>query len=176
VIPDDDGRVPVEIVAYSPEWPRRFAAERDSLARVFPPDAFTIDHVGSTAVPGLGAKPIVDILIGAPTLAEIEARIPALERLDYRYAPEHETLLPERRYFAKPAHHPRLFHVHAVRADSRFHREHLAFRDALRADAAVAGQYLTLKRALAAHHGRDREGYTDAKAAFIRNVIDHACA
>ena len=76
-MPDDD-RAPVEIVAYSLDWPRRFAAERDALARVFPPDVFTIDHVGSTAVPGLGAKPIVDILIGAPTLAEIEARIPAL--------------------------------------------------------------------------------------------------
>jgi GrpB-like predicted nucleotidyltransferase (UPF0157 family) len=174
-MPDDDRR-PVEIAAYSPEWPRRFAAERDLLARVFTPDVFTIDHVGSTAVPALGAKPIVDILIGAPTLAEIEARIPAIEMLGYRYAPEHEAALPERHYFARPARHPRLYHVHAVRADSRFHREHLAFRDALRADAALAARYLTLKRALAARHGRDREGYTDAKAAFIRAVVDHRCA
>ena len=173
-MPDDD-RAPVEIVAYSLDWPRRFGAERDALARLFPPDVFSIDHVGSTAVPGLGAKPIVDILIGAPTLAEIEARIPALEMLGYRYAPQHEAALPERRYFAKPARHPRLYHVHAVRADSRFHREHLAFRDALRADAALAVEYLTLKRALAARHGRDREGYTDGKAAFIRAAVDRAC-
>ncbi len=167
---------PVEVVAYSAEWPRLFAAERDALARTFPPGTFTIEHIGSTAVPGLGAKPIVDILIGAPALPDIEARIDAMEAHGYQYMPEHEAVLPHRRFFAKPARRPRQFHVHAVRTDSRFRAEHLAFRDALRADATLAADYLALKRELAARYGSDREGYTDAKGAFIRAVVQRACA
>ena len=171
-----DDRTPVEIVAYSADWPQRFAAEREILARVFPPGAFTIEHIGSTAVPGLGAKPIVDILIGAPAIAEIEARIAAMDALGYRYVPEHEAELPHRRFFEKPVRRPRQYHVHAVRKDSTFRREHLAFRNALRADTALAAEYLALKRALAARYCSDREGYTDAKAAFIRAVVQRACA
>ncbi len=161
----------IAIVAYSPAWPVRFAAERDALSRVFPPDAFTIEHIGSTAVPGLAAKPTVDILIGAPSLPDVEARIGAMEALGYAYVPEHEAALPGRRFFAKPALPPRLFHVHAVRTDSAFRSEHLRFRDALRADAALAAEYGALKQRLAFRHGTDREAYADAKSAFIRSVV-----
>lgn len=170
-MPTGEDPAPIAVVAYSAEWPARFAAERDALARVFPPDAFTIEHIGSTAVPGLEAKPIVDILIGAPSLPDIEARIGAMAALGYEYAPEHEAVLPERRFFAKPPSRPRAVHVHAVRADSPFRAEHLRFRDALRADPALAAEYGALKRRLAARHGADREGYTDAKSAFIHAVV-----
>jgi len=170
-VPTGDGPAPIAVVAYSSDWPARFAAERDALARVFPPCAFTIEHIGSTAVPGLDAKPTIDILIGAPSLPEIEARIGAMESLGYAYVPEHEGALPERRFFAKPATGPRRFHVHAVRADSSFHAEHLRFRDALRADPALAAEYGALKRRLAVRHHPDREAYTDAKSAFIHSVV-----
>lgn len=169
-------RAPVEIAAYSPQWPQQFAAERAVLAVVFPRSAFQIEHIGSTAVPGLAAKPIVDVLLGAKTLAEIEARIPATQALGYQYMPEHEVVLPQRRFFAKPVHRPRQFHLHAVQLDSLFWVEHLLFRDSLRSDPSLAQEYLLLKLQLAARFGDDREGYTDAKSSFIRSVVHRAQA
>jgi GrpB-like predicted nucleotidyltransferase (UPF0157 family) len=157
---------PVVIVDYSPEWPAHFAAERDAVAKVFSPSSVEIEHIGSTSVPGLGAKPIIDILLGAPTLQLIEEHIAQLERLGYRYIPEFEKELPHRRYFDRPS-----FHLHAVERESAFWREHLAFRDALRSDSALADQYAELKRRLSGTFGADRAGYTDAKAPFIKQVI-----
>jgi GrpB-like predicted nucleotidyltransferase (UPF0157 family) len=164
-------RAPVEVVPYSPSWPSHFAAEHDRLAAAFPPAVFRIEHIGSTAVPGLGAKPIIDVLVGGPTLAAVAARIPAMSSLGYQYMPEHETTLPQRRFFAWPATRPRQFHVHAVAIDSPFFAEHLRFRDALRADARLAAAYYRLKVELAARFGDDREGYTEAKGDFIRTVV-----
>ena len=85
-------------------------------------------------------------------------------------------MLPHRRFFAKPARRPRQYHLHAVRTDSPFRREHLAFRNALRADGAIAAEYFALKCELAARYGPDREGYADAKGAFIQAVVQRACA
>ena len=167
-------RSSVEIVSYRADWPRVFEAERTALAGIFPPSAFRIEHVGSTAVPGISAKPIIDILVGAGSLAEIEARIPAMEALGYQYVPEHEAVLPQRRFLGKPKVHPRRFHVHAVEIDNRFWAEHLLFRDALRADRGLAADYSALKIELAARFGDDREAYTDAKAPFIRAVLQNA--
>ena len=166
---------PIELVAYSPAWPLRFDAERTALAAIFPPD-FRIDHIGSTAVPGLAAKPIIDILIGAPALAQVESRIAAMQASGYRYRPEFEAELPLRRYFVKPADSPQEFHVHAVATDGEFWTAHLLFRDALCADLALAAEYAALKRALAARHRGDRDSYTAAKAPFIRATVEHAMA
>jgi GrpB-like predicted nucleotidyltransferase (UPF0157 family) len=88
--------------------------------------------LGSTAVAGLGAKPIIDVLVGGHSLLEIEKKIPVMEELGYQYMPEHEAALPHRRFLAKPLIRPRQFHIHAVAMDSRFFVEHLLFRDALR--------------------------------------------
>lgn len=167
-------RAPVEIVPYSPSWAACFAAERGRLAAAFPPAVFRIEHIGSTAVPGLGAKPIIDVLVGGPTLAAVDACIPAMASLGYQYMPEHETTLPQRRFFAWPATRPRQFHVHAVATDSPFFAEHMRFRDALRADARLAAEYHALKVALAARFGDDRDGYTDAKGDFIAHVLRQA--
>ncbi|MEO8674254.1 MAG: GrpB family protein [Casimicrobiaceae bacterium] len=167
-------RSSVEIASYCPDWPRTFEAERIALAEIFPQSAFRIEHVGSTAVRELPAKPIVDILIGAGSLAEIEARIREMEAHGYRYVPEYEAVLPQRRYFTKPKDPPRRFHVHAVEIDSRFWAEHLLFRDALRADRALAAEYGALKIALATRFGDDREAYTDAKTPFIQAVLRRA--
>ncbi len=167
-------RATVEIVDYSGDWPRLFDAERTILSTIFPPIAFQIEHVGSTAVPGLGAKPIVDLLVGAQTLSAIEERISAMKTHGYQYMPEHEVALPQRRFFAKPALHPRKFHVHAVQLDSRFWAEQLLFRDALRGDSRLAAEYCTLKIKLAARFVDDREAYTDAKSTFIKSVLERA--
>lgn len=167
-------RAPIEIAPYSAKWHALFEAERAVVASVFPTGAFRIEHIGSTAVAGLGAKPIIDVLVGGRSLAEIETRVLAMGELGYQYMPEHEAVLPQRRFFAKPAIRPRQFHVHAVAIDSRFFAEHILFRDALRADSRLAAEYFSLKVGLAARFGGDREGYTDAKSLFIRSVIERA--
>jgi GrpB-like predicted nucleotidyltransferase (UPF0157 family) len=164
---------PVALSAYSPMWPAVFEIEKDRLALILG-EAVRIEHIGSTAVPGLGAKPIIDILIGTPDLAIIEERIGELVANGYRYVPEFEKSIPERRYFTKERGNPGHFHVHAVVLGSPFWKRHLAFRDALRADAALAAQYWKLKQQLAGKYRNDRAAYTDAKSTFVRNAIDKA--
>ena len=156
---------------YSPLWPAIFDVESRALAALLD-GAARIEHIGSTAVPGLGAKPVVDILVGAPDLAFVEARIPRLVEHGYRYVPEFERAIPHRRYLTRTDGHPGHFHLHAVALDSAFFRTHLAFRDALRADAALAADYWKVKQRLAARFPDDRAAYADGKAAFIRGVLD----
>ena len=163
---------PLELSAYSPMWPAVFEIERERLTRIFGADAVWIEHIGSTAVPGLGAKPIIDILLGAPELSIVERKIAELTADGYRYVPEFERSIPQRRYFVKAEGHPGYFHLHAVVKDTPFWRDHLAFRDALRADAALADEYGRLKRRLASRFPSDRAAYTDAKSTFIRSVVE----
>ena len=161
----------VRIAEYSPQWPAVFAAEAEVIRSVFLPAEVHIEHVGSTAVPGLVAKPIIDILLGASSLPEIEHRIPALEAIGYSYVPEFEKQLPLRRYFSKPDRRDGRFHLHAVEHGSAFWHEQLRFRDALRAQPALRDEYARLKRRLAVTHNLDRAAYTDAKAPFIQRVL-----
>jgi GrpB-like predicted nucleotidyltransferase (UPF0157 family) len=167
---------PIEICPYSSKWPEWFATERELLEVVFSSADVQIEHIGSTAVPGLGAKPIIDILLGAPSLSLIKARIPSLVALDYQYMPEHETIFPNRRFFAKPKIRPRRYHLHAVELYSDFWYEHLAFRDALRSDPKLACEYENLKRELALRCGYDREAYTDGKDPFVHPVLERIFA
>jgi GrpB-like predicted nucleotidyltransferase (UPF0157 family) len=167
-------RAPVVLAPYSPAWPAMFAAERSTLVELFPPSVFQIEHVGSTAVPGLAAKPIIDIMLGTSALGEVESKITQLLRLGYEYLPEYEQAIPNRRFFAKPKTQPRIFHLHAVIFGDEFWTSHVVFRDTLRANPQIAAEYDALKHALAAKFGDDREGYTDAKTAFIANVVRDA--
>jgi GrpB-like predicted nucleotidyltransferase (UPF0157 family) len=105
-------------------------------------------------------------------LQVIERHIENLTAIGYRYVPEFESVLPQRRYFVKPGSGAAKFHLHAVETASPFWIDDLAFRDALRNDRALASEYLDLKRRLAASFGDDLEGYTLAKAPFIRSVLD----
>jgi GrpB-like predicted nucleotidyltransferase (UPF0157 family) len=167
---------PVVIVPWRAEWADRFAEMRARVLGLFEPGEAVVEHVGSTSVPGLAAKPIVDMMLGVSRLAEIEKRIPALEADGWEYVARHERVLPERRYFARPVPRPRTHHLHAVEIDSAFWRDHLAFRDHLRAHPGDAAAYAELKRALATRHGRDREAYTEAKTDFVRSVLARAGA
>ncbi len=160
-------RDPVRIVDYDPVWPIRFEAERELLGQAFGGAPVSIEHVGSTAVPGLAAKPIIDILISADSLEAFEVRVPELARLGYEYVPEFEVELPMRRYFRKPALTGRTHHLHCVETDSAFWRDHLLFRDFLRTHPDRAAAYAELKRELAQRFSHDREAYTQAKTAFI---------
>ena len=158
------------LTPYSPLWPAVFDLERRRLLEIFN-GAVAVEHIGSTAGPGLGGKPIIDMMLGAPDLAQVEARMAALAEEGYRYVPEFEAAFPGRRYFTKLDRPPGRFHLHAVALDSPFWVRHLAFRDALRADESLARRYWRLKQHLAARHRDDRAAYTDAKGEFIRGAL-----
>jgi GrpB-like predicted nucleotidyltransferase (UPF0157 family) len=162
----------VTIVAYDPDWPRRFEEERATLAVVFAQSDVTIEHMGSTAVPGLGAKPVIDIMVGVSRLAEAEGRIAALEAAGYEYVRKYETQLPERRYFRKPRLGPRAYHLHCVIKGGDLWIRHLAFRDYLRAHPETAAAYYELKRELAMRCSK--EDYSDGKSAFIKGILASA--
>jgi len=164
------------VVPYDPDWVAGFDAERERLLALFEPGEACIEHVGSTSVPELPAKPIVDMLLGVRQLADVERRIPALEARGWEYVREHEAVFPERRFLARPRHWPRSHHLHAVELGTPFWRDHLAFRDWLRAHPEDAAAYGRLKRELAARHGSDRSAYTEAKTSFVEAVLARARA
>jgi GrpB-like predicted nucleotidyltransferase (UPF0157 family) len=164
----------IEIVPYDSAWPARFECEKSVLLDVFRSVAVQVEHVGSTAVPGLGAKPVIDIMLGVDHLAAVETRISDLTARGYEYVQRYEAAFPERRLFAKPCQRPRAFHLHAVEHSTAFWRRHLLFRDFLRHRPEVAAEYCELKKHLAAEFGADRDGYAWAKTAFIEAVLERA--
>lgn len=161
---------PIRLSPYDPGWPARFDEERAALA-----DAIGewivggIHHVGSTAVPGLEAKPIIDILAGVRDLDESRACFEPLARLGYMHAPY---LPDEMHWFCKPHPSRRTHHLHLVPVGSQRYADELAFRDRLRDDPEIAAEYLALKRDLASRFANDREAYTNAKSDFVRRVLE----
>jgi GrpB-like predicted nucleotidyltransferase (UPF0157 family) len=157
------------VVPYDPAWPGRFDAERTLLERTIARwVSGGIHHVGSTAVPGLAAKPVIDILVGVEDLPSSRACFGALAELSYQYAPYRAD---EMHWFCKPSPARRTHHLHLVPTGSRRYREELAFRDLLRARPGLAENYQTLKRRLAVEYRDDREAYTDAKHTFIADAL-----
>ena len=135
-----------------------------------------IEHIGSTAIPGLAAKPTIDILIGIRNLEGAGRIIPLLQSAGYVYVPEFELDMPERRYFYKGRKVEDDFHLHMVEAGSPFWKRHLAFRDHLRAHPDEVKAYEELKLALAKKFRDDRDGYTEAKTEFITRIEKAALA
>lgn len=159
----------VHVVDYDEGWPALFLRERDLLTNALRGFVVgSIEHVGSTAVVGLSAKPVIDIMVGVETLAASERAKHLVRDLGYRYA-EYKTDLMH--WFCKPSFEHRTHHLHLVPHESALWRERLAFRDALRGDPALAAEYGTLKRELAERYRFDREAYTDAKWPFIARVL-----
>lgn len=161
----------IVIAEYDPAWPIRFASESARVREACAPAVVAVEHVGSTAVPGLAAKPVVDMMPGVRDLDEARRIcVPAMQALGYTYVPEYEAVLPERLYFRDgPLGGHRDYHVHMVETSSDFWRRHLAFRDWLRTHPEDARAYEVLKRRLAAIH-TDRNHYTDAKTEFISSI------
>jgi GrpB-like predicted nucleotidyltransferase (UPF0157 family) len=159
---------PIAVVEYDPEWPRRFQTERQLLERLLAPWLHGgIQHVGSTSVPGLAAKPIIDMIAGVRDLEEARAAFHTLLSHSYRYAPHR----PEAHRFAKPSLTETTHGLHLTEPGSALWRERLAFRDALRNDGALAAEYESLKQHLAAEHPRELEAYTGGKRAFVARVL-----
>ncbi len=154
-----------------------FAAEAAALREVLGGLALRIEHVGSTSVPGLQAKPVIDLQVSVLSLEPMERYGDLLARAAYRHIPlgDFDRVYP---FFQKPAEWPCTHHVHLCVAGSVQERDHLAFRDYLRGHPQAAGEYLALKRRLAAvHHGttqESRERYSLSKTAFIASVLERA--
>lgn len=161
----------VVVSPYSNEWPNLFRALEEDLIRMFQPTSIAVEHIGSTSVPGLAAKPVIDVLLGAASLAEIESKIKLLNEHGYEYVSKYEREIPERRYFVRSPASSLRVHIHAVELGSRIWREHLAFRDALRNDLSLRAQYQSLKLQLAEQFVNDKSAYSAAKNPFIESVL-----
>jgi GrpB-like predicted nucleotidyltransferase (UPF0157 family) len=170
----------VVVVPWDERWPELYVAARDELADALGDAVEAIEHIGSTAVPGLAGKPIVDIMVGVRSLVDDRPLVEAVVALGYEYVPETSPPMPFRRFFRRrdpglAADYGRAgYHVHMVEHTHEFWRSHLAFRDHLRAHPDDAAAYARLKLELAARFRGERERYTDAKGDFIAAVLAKA--
>ncbi|MEY7848866.1 GrpB family protein [Natrarchaeobius sp. A-rgal3] len=163
----------VELVAYDEGWRRAFETEAERLRDAVGERVATIEHVGSTAIEGMVAKPIVDVLLVTDTLDGDEAWwIDRLEASGYAFRPNDP--VSDRLFFAKGPEDDRTHYVSVTERGSDTHREQLLFRDYLRANPAKADEYAQLKRELAADYPDDRSAYTERKSRFVRSVLQSA--
>jgi GrpB-like predicted nucleotidyltransferase (UPF0157 family) len=163
----------LEVVPYDPGWPAAFEAEATRLRTALGTQALRIDHHGSTAIPGIGAKPIIDIQVSVAALQPIAAYGERLRAIGYVHVPHpDDSFCP---FFHRPPHWPHSHHVHVVEAGGPEERRTLAFRDYLRDHAATARDYERLKHdlaaQLAANNSESREEYARAKTDFIERIV-----
>lgn len=163
---------------YDPTWPRQYEEERARIEAALGAVALTIEHVGSTAVPGLVSKPIIDILVGVHDLQEARSiAIGAFARIGYRYMAEYEVWLPGEMLFRKTnARGLWTHHVHLMESSSPRWDELVLIRDYLRKHPHMARAYGELKTALAAAFCEDIAGFREAKGPFLRTVLAKARA
>jgi len=160
---------PVHVVPYDPNWLARFEEEKALIEALLGPwRRGPIEHVGSTAVPNLCAKPVIDIMVGVTSLAESEPAKGVLSRAGYQYA-EYKTAVMH--WFCKPSFAMRTHHLHLIPHQSPLWHDRLRFRDALRANPALAAEYGALKLELARKFEFDREAYTEAKSPFVARIL-----
>jgi GrpB-like predicted nucleotidyltransferase (UPF0157 family) len=162
---------PIIIEDYDPQWPQRFDAIRERLAPVLGTFAAAIEHVGSTAVPGLAAKPIIDIDVLLKSAKDLPQVIANLKAVGY----EHQGTLgiPGRDAFKAPAHDID-HHLYVCSTPGTEFFRHIAFRDYLRTHPKDADDYARLKRSLAGKFAVDRETYTQAKSDFVQEILRRA--
>ena len=168
---------PIVIVDYDPEWTAGFKEEVSKILGAIGDKLVAIEHIGSTAVPGLGAKPIIDIMFAVGAISDAHECITPLRSIGFEYIPYPD--FPERIFFRDGPMGEGPHHLHATEFLSDFWDEKLLFRDFLRAHPDVAQQYYLLKNRLAKKYGVDRERYepyTEAKSSFIESVLGRARA
>jgi GrpB-like predicted nucleotidyltransferase (UPF0157 family) len=159
---------PVMIVNYDPQWPVRYEEERERIVAAIGNNIDNIQHIGSTAIAGLSAKPIIDILVIVPSPVQVELSMEPLEKLGYAYMGDD---IPGRHIFIKREQGLRSFHLHMSKADQYTSMQALVFRDFLQQHPRDAQEYGELKQMLAEQYGTDREGYTDGKTTFIEAML-----
>ncbi len=172
---------PIVVVDYDPNWPELFIQEKQHLQSLLPKTLYKrIEHFGSTAVPGLMAKPVIDILVEVTDLERVKSEIvPLLEALDYDYfwRPTHgDDGPPWYAWFIKrdPKNQTRTHHIHMVEKEFKSHWDRLHFRDYLIQHPHLAQEYAELKQTLALTPNSDRVKYTQGKTQFIKKVTQQA--
>lgn len=181
----------IEIAPYNPDWKNKFEEEKKILSELLEEFNPEIEHIGSTSVEGLGAKPVVDIQIGVREYKHLDMLIEPMINKGYIYYNKYEDVLPGRRYFVRALNpnndilpkmlltyaerfdreeYPHLIHIHTVELNSYWWRRHIAFRDYLRVNNNVRDDYYNLKIKLAENEWENKDDYTDAKTEFIKHI------
>jgi GrpB-like predicted nucleotidyltransferase (UPF0157 family) len=160
----------VQLRPHDPVWLDLFEQERRSLVEKIGQHVLQIEQVGSTSIPGLPAKPIIDIAVAVESFEDSAVCIEPLAELGYRY--RGELGIPRRHFFSKGD--PRTHHLHMLEIGSAEWRNHLLFRDYLRAHPGTARAYAVLKQDLAGRFADNREAYTEGKSEFIRGILSLA--
>ncbi|MGH2451770.1 MAG: GrpB family protein [Candidatus Limnocylindria bacterium] len=163
---------PVEVIAYQDSWPAAFDAWRGRLHPALGQAAVRIEHIGSTAVPGLPAKPVIDIQVSVRDIGDEAAYVPAITKLGVPLRSRE----PGHRYFRPGGDRPRSVQIHVCAAESEWERDHLLFRDYLRADPETRAAYARLKEELAERYRDDRLAYNEGKTGFILDALSEAAA
>ena len=164
----------ITISEYNCDWPIEFDQEKEILGEILSPNNASIEHIGSTSVPNLVAKPIIDIMIGLPNFTQADSLVPRIQELGYTYFSQYEDVMPYRRFFKKMNGNITTHHIHMVETGSEFWVRHLLFRDFLRDNPYVATDYGNLKLKLAQENWKDGNEYSDAKTDFIRSIEKRA--
>ena len=168
---------PVYVVSYDPRWPYLFTIERSRVEAVLGSWAQAIEHVGSTAVPGLDAKPVIDLMVGVRDIWGANHCICSLEGIGYSFWAENPN--PDRALFVKfvdAGRTSRTHNLHVVEISGDLWNDRLIFRDYLRAHPETAREYALLKHDLASRFRDDREAYTEAKTGFVSTVVERVKA
>ncbi|KAB1197039.1 MULTISPECIES: GrpB family protein [Haloferax] len=175
--PTDDSEPPlglargtVELVSHDPAWHDASDCEVERLRSLLETDVLGFEHVGSTAIPGIAAKPVVDLLSVVSDLDEADHLVAELEAAGYEERPDDG--VPDRRFFARGPPSRRTHYLSVTERGSDCHREQVTFRDSLRQEPKLAAEYDRLKRELADDYPDDRASYTAGKSSFVQSVLD----
>ncbi|MFD5854348.1 GrpB family protein [Cytobacillus pseudoceanisediminis] len=163
---------PVFIEEYTSDWVKQFQEEREILKEIIGEKVIAIEHIGSTSVEGLGAKPILDIAIGVNDLEVVSEFIEPLKQIGYEFVYHKE--FPERRFFRKGQWRAGTHHLHFYKFQGEHWNNQILFRNYLRNNPGVSKEYHQLKVDLAEKFQFDRVSYTENKAPFIQNVLQEA--
>ncbi len=161
---------PIIVVDYNANWSSQYEQEKQQILLALGDTVTNIQHTGSTSVPGLAAKPVIDMLLGLKQIPPLSMQVSSLEAIGYSY--HGELGIPGRHYFRKGM--PRTHQIHAVLTDGEFWERHILFRDFLRNNPLAAQRYAALKRKLAQEFAGDRTSYTNNKTPLIEQLLIEA--
>ena len=164
----------VPIVEYRPQWRKMFEEEKQLLQAVLGEVSVKVEHIGSTSVDGLAAKPVIDIMVGLTDFSLADSLVSRIEALGYEYIKKYEDEMPFRRYFVKNLNGIRTHQIHMVEINGEFWGRHLLFRDYLRQNPDMANKYAALKKQLAECEWGDVNEYAYAKTEFIKSIENKA--
>lgn len=160
----------ITLVEYDAGWVKMFEQECSLLLGCLGDPVAEIEHIGSTAVPGLVSKPIIDIMVGLVDFSVADSLVSKVVTMGYTYFPEYEDVMPDRRFFKKSINRTATHHVHITEIGSEFWQRHLLFRDHLRDNPGTAEEYASLKKELAKREWKDSNDFAMAKTEFIIGI------